>query len=736
MLILCQLTMAQDLSRGVVVTPSNPTIQPGGSVTLTATGASFYLWTPESGLSTGVGPTVVASPSVTTTYTCTGYEPGEEKVVNADFAQGNTGFTSAYRYTDDLVGEGTYCVGEDASDYHHSFIGHGHGGSGNFMIVNGATVPGTNVWTESITVRPYTYYAFSTWVCTVSVAGNVARLQFAINGEQLGEVFQAPFAVNDWRNFYQIWYSGNTTSANITILNQNTGGGGNDFGLDDISFCELEYDSEAQCTVTVDAMSALDDVATTCEDAPVEVDFLDNDHVISSCNNLTCSIVQQPSHGTASYLDDILTYTPNAGFSGSDAFRYRIDCSGQNAEATVYVTVHPTCHSYDTVSTCDGYYDWHEMHLESEDDYQFVCKSVHGCDSILHLHLSMGSATIIDTYQSACGEYDWEVEGVTYHYEASCDTAVTIPGGGLDCDRIYNLHLTVYPSYHSYDTVSTCDEYYEWYGMPLDIPDDYYVECHTVHGCDSILHLHLTFVTNENTFSEEGSTCAFPYHWQTHGHDFGEIYETGRHTMVVPQTTGCDSIYYLDLSMRPSPVPSEIIPRATELSHYVVPSTEFFVMEYHFSWYDLNGLAWDSVAWSCSNPEWVTAPSADGHECTVIVFGFDNDTVWLSARAFNGCATEGVERRFWLLCSFFGTDENESLDAVVFPNPANELLTIEASEIKKVCFYNSYGQIVECFDGLSGNNLVVDTRRFAPAMYIVEILTNYRKSVKKVVIQR
>ena len=284
--------------RSVVITPPNATILPGQSVTLNATGATFFQWSPATGLSTTIGPTTVATPNVTTTYTCTGFEPGPERVTNGDFEQGNTGFTSSYQYNTDLFGEGTYYVDSDANLHHSSFTGHGHGGSGNFMIINGATMPGTNVWTETVSVQPNTYYAFSTYVCTVCV-GAEAQLQFSINGQQIGNVFSAPASTNTWIQFYQIWNSGNSTSATITILNQNTTGGGNDFGLDDISFCQLVYDSEAHCTVTVDAMSAGNDNVSTCYEESVAVDFLDNDHVLQSCNNLTCSIIQQPAHGSA-----------------------------------------------------------------------------------------------------------------------------------------------------------------------------------------------------------------------------------------------------------------------------------------------------------------------------------------------------------------------------------------------------------------------------------------------------
>lgn len=53
----------------ISVTPSTATICSGGSVSLTASGASSYSWTPTTGLSAGTGATVTANPSTTTTYT-------------------------------------------------------------------------------------------------------------------------------------------------------------------------------------------------------------------------------------------------------------------------------------------------------------------------------------------------------------------------------------------------------------------------------------------------------------------------------------------------------------------------------------------------------------------------------------------------------------------------------------------------------------------------------------------
>lgn len=56
----------------VTITPGAPNVCSGASVTLTASGASSYTWSPSDGLSATSGASVDASPSATTTYTVTG----------------------------------------------------------------------------------------------------------------------------------------------------------------------------------------------------------------------------------------------------------------------------------------------------------------------------------------------------------------------------------------------------------------------------------------------------------------------------------------------------------------------------------------------------------------------------------------------------------------------------------------------------------------------------------------
>ena len=157
---------------------------------------------------------------------------GDENIINGDFEQGNLGFTSGYYYNYDFDSPGQYYV-----DNNTHYPGFGHGGTGNFMMIDGATEPGVVVWSEQISVMPNTYYTFSTWACSLNPE-TWAVLQFSVNGTPIG-VLTSPSQTNTWKQFITTWYSGNSTTATITIVDLNTEGSGNDFGLDDISFREL-----------------------------------------------------------------------------------------------------------------------------------------------------------------------------------------------------------------------------------------------------------------------------------------------------------------------------------------------------------------------------------------------------------------------------------------------------------------------------------------------------------------
>ena len=436
------LTVVCSFAQPVTITPPSANIQPGESVTLTASGAMYYRWAPATGLSVTEGPVTVASPMVTTTYTCSGYAPGDESVVNGDFNQGNVGFTSSYQYNSNLWNEGTYYVDYDASLHHENFHGVGHDDSGNFMIVNGSTTPNTNVWTEEITVHPNTDYAFSTWVCTLAGQANeVAQLQFSINGVQLGNIFSAPPSLNEWRQFYVLWNSGTATSATITILNQNTGGSGNDFGLDDISFRELVLVGAPQCTIYVGSMSAsaVADETDLCQGASTTLHALPT----GGSGNYTYSWTPTNTLDDPSAQHPVAT--PNVGTT--TYYCHVVDVDWNNSQdVSVAVTVHPT---YDetTIDTaiCFGEsYNFYGTNYTSSIQTSYTDHTTqHGCDSIVRLNLTVWDENpmLVDPRDLCTGDTLVWFDGNKYYHDG--DVAYYDSIGNHGCPQVYKLELSV-----------------------------------------------------------------------------------------------------------------------------------------------------------------------------------------------------------------------------------------------------------------------------------------------------
>lgn len=163
-------------------------------------------------------------------------------VVNGAFSSGNTGFSSDLDYvtgifTCPLCPENTYTIGANAIFYHSDFIGSDHTNppTGNFFIANGPGQSGSQVWCQSITVQPNTDYVFTFWAQDVTNNNNphpTALLQASFNGVLGTDTLNAD---GGWESLEVTWNSGESTTLDLCIVNQQSQTGGNDFGLDDIS---------------------------------------------------------------------------------------------------------------------------------------------------------------------------------------------------------------------------------------------------------------------------------------------------------------------------------------------------------------------------------------------------------------------------------------------------------------------------------------------------------------------
>ena len=243
----CNFTITNLPDTLLVCKNSSVTLSPG---LLSTGGAPTYVdtfWTPVAGLSDPniINP-IVSVGTTNTNYILTvqGITP-TNLIVNGDFSLGNTIFSSSYIYGTGgtyglLSNEGQYAIATNPQSTHINFASFGDHttGTGNMMVVNGAGTPNVNIWCQTITVIPNTYYDFSAWGASC-VASNPAILQFSINGLLIGSPLALPLTTAVWTPFHATWFSGSNTSITICITDQATATSGNDFAIDDISFKQI-----------------------------------------------------------------------------------------------------------------------------------------------------------------------------------------------------------------------------------------------------------------------------------------------------------------------------------------------------------------------------------------------------------------------------------------------------------------------------------------------------------------
>lgn len=218
--------------------------RPGDPVNLQVdTSFAAYSWQPTTRLDNPTIPGPIASPLATTLYMAESISAsGENLIVNGDFSDGNTGFTSQYVYSPGAnPTQGVYGVffsGRDLSPQFFANCRDHTDGMGRLMAVDGSPQSNQEVWCQTVAVQPNTNYAFSTWVTTI-LPSNPAQLQFSINGQALGTPFSPTNTTCTWLQFYETWFSATSEVAEICVINQNTNPNGNDFALDDFTFFEL-----------------------------------------------------------------------------------------------------------------------------------------------------------------------------------------------------------------------------------------------------------------------------------------------------------------------------------------------------------------------------------------------------------------------------------------------------------------------------------------------------------------
>lgn len=239
--------------------------------------------------------------------------------------------------------------------------------------------------------------------------------------------------------------------------------------------------------------------------------------------------------------------------------------TGCDSVVILKLTVHPAFEASETITLCDSelpysFLDTTFAQGTQSGDYQFVRATQFGCDSIVNLHLIIYPTAETDDYITLCqNELPISYMGTTFPIGTQSQDRDfhfrTVNG----CDSLVHLHLTVNPIHSDEDFVTVCASELPYYYAPADTTFEVGTGLHstftfhfaTANSCDSTLTLHLTV---NPAYSENNSIIIcqneLPYTWRDTTFQIGT--QSGVYQFERTSMSGCDSVVTLALIVRPS----------------------------------------------------------------------------------------------------------------------------------------------------------------------------------------
>ena len=252
-----------------------------------------------------------------------------------------------------------------------------------------------------------------------------------------------------------------------------------------------------------------------------------HEETISACGN----------EYTWTYAGNVETLTASDTYTRTVAGEYCDDT----------YTLHLTLNTPDTTDLyaqiCSGEtYNQNGFNVTEAGDYQQTLTNAAGCDSLVRLHLTVGSATITELADVTCQNSHYTANGFDILAEEAgvIERTVTIERPGT-CDSIVHLVLTVNPVYHMEVSDEACGEY-TWHGETYNESGEYTWNGQTANGCDSTVVLALT-IHQTATITIADEACS-SYTWNNNTYT-----ESGEYTWVGQTVNGCDSTVILQLTI-------------------------------------------------------------------------------------------------------------------------------------------------------------------------------------------
>ena len=190
-------------------------------------------------------------------------------------------------------------------------------------------------------------------------------------------------------------------------------------------------------------------------------------------------------------------------------------------------------------TVCDSY-EWAGETYTQSGEYTRTFSTVHGCDSVVTLHLTVHYAGSVHLDTVVCPQsLPVTVHGFTFT-EAGTQT-VTLPDIH-GCDSTSTVHVEVSDTSAVTTALTVCDSYL-WYSTTYTESGVYEHTAYNVLGCPYTRRIDLT-VNYSDTVAVERTCCQneLPLSWN------GRVFSTaGTQSQILQTAGGCDSVVVMTL---------------------------------------------------------------------------------------------------------------------------------------------------------------------------------------------
>ena len=366
--------------------------------------------------------------------------------------------------------------------------------------------------------------------------------------------------------------------------------------------------------------------------------------------------------------------------------------------------VSPKYHNNLSYSICDNdSFYWEGNYYNVTGSFYADYSTVHGCDSLLELALTVNPTYIQTSVFSICENDSLYWEGNYYNTDSTyIVNYISLHG----CDSMMKLILQVNPVFRQLTTYSVCDYdsvFFE--GRYYSVDTTVVVNYSSINGCDSIMQLNLEVTPSYYDFVSYSICDNDSLFWEGLFYNSEGLYSANYSTI-----NGCDSLLEMKLSVIQNPTNLNICGQNT----VVLNQTEmYYVMNSSllYTWLVDKGTIIQQIANNVIQVQWDSVGLGRVSVIAENEFGCHSDTL-----VFN------------VLIGITGFDNNmEYNELLIYPNPTTSEIKIEAENFIEAEIYNNIGQII-----IKSDKKSINLQEFSAGVYFVKIFTD--KSVISVAI--